>query len=196
MRSPVAWVAATVVGYALGMGASVALVGAIGRPLSPVLGGMLLVAFFGAIVGVGIGLAQFFALPRGAVTVVGWTLTTLVGAAAGFALASLVGEILGNVVPYTAGLIVGGGTIQGVSGAMVGLGVGSAQRLVIPTLGPRWLLATVVGVALGYAAAAGALEFLETPILKANLPASFGAIVGIVTGVAQAVVMRSRTRAT
>ena len=193
MRSPLGWFAATVVGYSLGMGVSVALVGAIARPLSPVLDGLLYVALFGAIIGLGVGLAQMFALPRRAVTPVAWIAASLIGAAAGFALASLVGEILGNVIPYTAGLIIGGGTIQGITGAMVGLGIGSAQRRVVPTLGPWWLLATVVGVALGYAAAAGALEFLEVPILKLNLPASFGAFVGIFAGIAQAVVMRSRT---
>jgi hypothetical protein len=194
MRSSVAWIAATVIGYALGMGASVVLLAAIARPLSLVLGGMLYVALFGAIIGLGIGLAQFLALPRRAVTLGAWIAASLIGAAAGFALASLVGEILGNLIPYTAGLIIGGGTIQGITGAMVGLGIGSAQRLVGPTLGPRWLLATVVGVALGYAAAAGALEFLEVPVLKVNLPASFGALVGIFAGTAQVVVMRSRTR--
>jgi hypothetical protein len=172
----------------------VVLLAAIARPLSLVLGGMLYVALFGAIIGLGIGLAQFLALPRRAVTLGAWIAASLIGAAAGFALASLVGEILGNLIPYTAGLIIGGGTIQGITGAMVGLGIGSAQRLVGPTLGPRWLLATVVGVALGYAAAAGALEFLEVPVLKVNLPASFGALVGIFAGTAQVVVMRSRTR--
>jgi hypothetical protein len=190
MRSALGWFVATVVGYALGMGVSVALVGTIARPLSPVLGGMLYVALFGAIIGLGVGLAQMFALPRRAVTAVAWIAATVVGAAAGFALAALVGEILGNVIPYTAGLIIGGGTIQGITGAMVGLGIGSAQRRVVPALGPRWVLATVVGVALGYAAAAGALEFLEVPILKLNLPASFGAFVGIFAGIAQSIVMR------
>jgi hypothetical protein len=178
------------------MGVSVALVGAIARPLSPVLGGILYVALFGAIIGLGVGLAQLFALPRGAVTPVAWIAATVVGAAAGFVLASLVGEILGNVIPYTAGLIIGGGTIQGITGAMVGLGIGSAQRRVVPALGPRWLLATVIGVALGYAAAAGALEFLEVPILKLNLPASFGAFVGIFAGIAQSIVMRARPGST
>jgi hypothetical protein len=192
MRSALGWFVATVVGYALGMGVSVALVGTIARPLSPVLGGMLYVALFGAIIGLGVGLAQMFALPRRAVTPFAWIAATVVGAAAGFALASLVGEILGNVIPYTAGLIIGGGTIQGITGAMVGLGIGSAQQRVAPALGPRWLLATVVGVALGYAAAAGALEFLEVPILKLNLPASFGAFVGVFAGIAQSIVMRRR----
>jgi hypothetical protein len=79
---------------------------------------------------------------------------------------------------------------------MVGLGIASAQRLVAPTLDRRWILATVVGVGLGYAGAAGALEFLEIAILKANLPGSFGAIIGVFAGIAQAVVMRARPSAT
>jgi hypothetical protein len=188
------WFIAAVIGYALGMAASVAIVGAIARPLSPALGGLVYVALFGAIVGVGVAFPQFFVLPRGAVSPGAWIAITALGAAAGFALASFVGEILGNVIPYTVGLILGGGSIQGVSGAMVGLGIACAQRLVVPTLGRRWIVATVVGVGLGYAAAAGALEFVEVAVLKANLPASFGAIIGIFVGIVQLLVIRPPRR--
>jgi len=186
------WIGASVVGYALGATLSTAVVGAIARPLSPLAGGMIVVFVFGAVVGVMIGTAQFVALPRGAVTGPRWILMTLLGAAVGFSVAAVVGEALANAIDPTLSVAIGGGVIQVTSGAALGLGIGSAQWIVLPRqlrMGRSWIVSNVVGAGLGYGAAIGVLELLEVPILKTNLMSSFGAILGLFVGAAQALVL-------
>ena len=189
------WVAAAVVGYALGMTVSTVLVGATARPLTPVLGGSVFVVLFGALIGIGAAIPLFIALPRGAVRFPAWIAANALGAAAGFTLASFVGEILANVISPTTIVVIGGGAIQIGSGAMVGLGIGVAQWRVLRPLLPtarRWIVASMIGAGLGYGAATGVLELLDLPVLKASLVPSFGAILGIVIGIAQGLVLRSR----
>jgi len=173
------------------MAVSVALVGATGRPLGAVLGGLIFIALFGAVIGIGIGIAQLPALPR-AVPRRAWLVGSAIGASIGFVLASVVGEQLGNLVSPTGNIVIGGGAIQITSGAMLGLGLGVAQWRLLRrplAIGRAWLVASVIGTGLGYGAAAAILELLEVPILKMNLIPAFGAIVGILTGIAQGAVL-------
>jgi len=194
---PVRWIAATTLGGAVAVVVSTVLVGSAGRPLSVVAGGAVVVLLFGAVIGVLLGAAQLLALPRGAGPWPAWILATTVGAALGFELAAAVGELLGNVIDPTISVAVGGGIIQDASGAVVGLGLGCAQWLVLRRSVPgsrRWIVASVIGAGLGYGAAIGALELLTVPILKANPGLSFGAILGLFIGVAQGLVLWPRRR--
>ncbi len=205
------WIGATTVAYALGTTLGVNVVGATARPIAPVLGGMVFVAVFGAVIGIGVGAVQFAALPRGAVSLRAWMLASVLGASAGFVVAAPVGEVLGNLISPTGSIVIGGGTIEITSGAIVGLGIGLAQSRVLRAFVPTsrwWVVACVVGTGLGYGAAAAILELLEVPILKMNLiPAfgaivevpilkmnlipAFGAIVGLGAGIAQAAVQQA-----
>ena len=183
----------TIAGYAVGTTISVAIVGATARPVSPMLNGIVFVALFGAVAGVGLGGVQFVALPRGAASLRAWILATLLGAGAGFSVASVVGEILGDLISPSTNIVLGGGTIEITSGAIVGLGIGVAQwrvlRSVLPTA-RGWVAAGMVGTGLGFGAAAAVLELLEVPVLKANLIPAFGAIIGLLAGLAQGLVLR------
>jgi hypothetical protein len=192
VRRLTVWVGATTVAYALGTMLGVTLVGATARAIAPVLGGMVFVAVFGAVIGIGVGAVQFAALPRGAVSLRGWMLATVLGAAAGFVVAAPVGEALGNIISPTGNIVIGGGTIEISSGAIVGLGIGLAQSRVLGAFVPTprwWVIACVVGTGLGYGAATAILELLEVPILKSNLIPAFGAITGILVGLAQVLVL-------
>ena len=198
MPTWIGWIAATTVGYAMGTTLSTFVVGATGRPLSPVLGGIVFVLLYGAVIGIVIGLAQFLAIPRGVAPRGVWIPATALGGAAGFAVAAVVGEILANMIDPGVNVVIGEGTIETTSGAMVGLGIGFAQWLVLRRLLPEgrwWMVMSVVGGALGYGAAAAVLELFDVPILKANLVPSFGAILGIFVGVSQGLVFWSRRRA-
>ena len=195
MRVPtwIGWTAATTVGLSLGTTVSTLVVGATARPLSPLLGGIIFVLSYGVLIGIVIGLAQCLAIPRRAARWNMWILATPLGAGAGYALASVVGEILGNTIDPSLNVVIGEGAIETASGAVVGLGIGFAQWLVLRrglSHGRWWIVASVVGGALGYGAAAAALELFDLPVLKANLVPSFGAILGLFVGVSQGLVLR------
>jgi len=189
----IGWTAATTVGLSLGTTVSTFLVGATARPLSPLLGGIIFVLSYGVLIGIVVGLTQCLAIPRGTAGWKMWILATPLGAGAGYVLASVVGEILGNTIDPSLNVVIGEGAIETVSGAVVGLGIGFAQWLVLRrglSHGRWWIVASVVGGALGYGAAAAALELFDLPVLKANLVPSFGAILGLFVGVSQGLVLR------
>ena len=190
----IGWIVATTVGYSLGTTLSTFLVGATARPLSPVLGGVIFVLLYGLVIGIVIGLAQLPVMPRGGAPWRAWILATPLGAAAGFAVASVVGEILGNTIDPSLNVVIAEGAIESTSGAIVGLGIGFAQWLVLRRLLPDgrwWIVTSVVGGAVGYGAAAAVLEVLDVPLLKANLVPSFGAILGLFVAVSQSLVLWS-----
>ena len=122
-------------------------------------------------------------------------MATADGGGLGLAVASVVGETLANLIDPGVNLILSEGVIQCTSGAAVGLGIGAAQwlvlRPVIPT-GRQWILMTTLGGAAGYGIAAVLLEVIDVEILRAAIVPSFGAILGVLIGVAQGLVLRSR----
>lgn len=197
MRTRIRWAVAAALGLAAGATVSSLVVAAVGRPLSPILGGLLYVALYGAIIGGVSSVVQLAIIPRGAVRWDVWTIANIAGFALGYVLASLVGESLGALVDPGLNLIVGEGLIEDASGAVLGLAIGLAQWLVLQRARPRlrWLVATAVGVGLGYGSAAAVLELFEIPVLKTNLIPSFGAIVGLFLGVAQATALRTKVSA-
>jgi hypothetical protein len=193
-RTRIAWAVSAAVGLAAGATVSGLIVAAVGRPLSPLLGGLVYVALYGAAIGCVAGIVQLAVMPRGAARWYVWPLANIIGFSAGYVLASLVGETLGNAIDPGVNVVVGEGTIEDMSGAVLGLAIGLAQWRVLRDVLPSfkwWLVATAVGAALGYGSAAAVLELFDVTVLKANLVPAFGAIVGLFVGVAQAIALRS-----
>jgi len=193
-RTRIAWALATAVGVAAGGTVSSFVVTVVGRPLSPLLGGLVNVLLYGALVGSVTGVVQLAVLPRGASRWYAWLLASVIGFGAGYLVASLVGEALGNAIDPKLNLVVGEGTIEDTAGAVLGLAVGLMQWRVLRRVVPRlrwWLLASAVGVGLGYGSAAAVLELFEVAVLKTNLIPAYGGIVGVFLGVAQAIALRS-----
>ena len=181
----VRWPAATIVAYALAAVTSVALLN-LARPLGGVLSGVIFIALFGAEFGAVVAIVQYLGLARRA-NATRWVVFSALGGAAGYVLAALVGEALAAVISPTGSIVVGGGAIQDLSGAALGVCIGLAQSRALG-LGRWWVVATAVGLFLGQGTAAAVLELLEVAFLKGNLIPSFGAILGLFTGIAQAVV--------
>jgi hypothetical protein len=188
------WAVASAVGLAAGATLSGLVVTAVGRSLSPLLGGLLYVGLYGTVIGCVAGTVQLAVIPRDAARWYVWPLASIAGFGAGYMLASLVGETLGNAIDPGLNVIVGEGTIEVTAGAVLGVAIGITQwrvlRQVLPSL-KWWLVATAVGAGLGYGSAAAVLELFDVVFLKANLVPAFGAIVGLFVGVAQAIVLRS-----
>jgi hypothetical protein len=188
------WLVLTIVAYAAGATLSVATMNAVARPIGPLFGGGVFILVFGAIVGVAVGAVQYLGIWR-RVALAAWLAASALGAGIGYVLAAIVGEQLASVISPTGNIVVGGGTIQDVSGLVLGLAIGVAQWRVLRGplgMGRWWIVATAIGVSLGYGSAAAVLELLEVDVLKLNLIPSYGGIVGLGAGIAQAIVLRSR----
>lgn len=184
------WIVTTVVGYAAALGVATLVMGVPGRPLAGLLGGAIYLAVYGAIAGIVLSLVLLVALRGRGIVPATWVVATAGSLAIAFPLMASVGELLGDAIDPRFSLVIGEGTIQDVSGATLGLLLGLAQWLVLRRLGlgrTSWLVASALGAAIGYGVAAAALELFEIEILRANLVPSFGLIVGLFLGVAQAV---------
>jgi len=195
-----AWIVTTVLGYALAIGAATLVMGAPARALSSLLGGLVYLAVYGAVVGIVIALVHFAALRGRAIAPVSWIAASALGLAVAFPVMAVVGEQLGNAIDPLLPVALGEGVIQVLSGATLGLILGFAQwRVLRPFLPgrPSWLIASAVGAGIGYGIAAAALELFEIELLRANLVLSFGAMVGLFLGAAQALaLLRSGARVT
>ena len=188
------WLVFTVIAYAAGATVAVAAMNAVARPLGGVAGGGVFIFVFGALVGLAVGAVQYLGLWR-RVSLAAWLTASALGAGVGYVLAAIVGEQLGNVISPTGNIVIGGGTIQDLSGLVLGLAIGVAQWRVLRgplAMGRGWIVATAIGVSLGYGTAAAVLELLEVGVLKVNLIPSYGGIVGLGAGLAQAIVFWSR----
>jgi hypothetical protein len=183
------WAALTTVAYGLAVSlASFLMNGA--HALSPVVGGALYIALYGAIVGLVVAFLQLLVLPRVESRVIRWLAAGAVGGAIGFVGLAFVGEILGNAIDPLISVVIGEGTIQIASGAVLGLVAGLAQSLALPQILPRrrwWLVATGLGAGLAYGMAALLLEQFEIAALRGNLILSFSVTIGLFVGVGQAV---------
>lgn len=190
----VGWAIATTIGWALGFVLANLISAAIARPLGAILGGLLFVAFYGAVVGLIVAIAQWLAMPRGAVRWHRVVLATVAGMAIGLVATSIVGELLGNAVDPLVNVIVGEGLIEDTSGAVLGIAVAIAQWLALREVLPRarwWIAATAIGAGLAYGTGSALLEVFELPLLKTNLVLTFGATLGLFVGIAQAFVLVS-----
>src|SRR6266550_874536 len=95
-RTRITWAVAAVVGLAVGATLSTLVVTAVGRPLSPQVGGLIYVGLYRAVIGCVTGIVQLAVIPRGVARWYAWPLASIVGFGVGYVLASLVGEALGN----------------------------------------------------------------------------------------------------
>jgi len=187
-----AWVVTTVLGYALAIGAATLVMGAPARVLSSLLGGLAYLAVYGVVVGIVVGFVHLPALRGRAIAPVSWLAASALGLAVAFPVMAVVGELLGNAIDPLLPVALGEGVIQVVSGATLGLVLGFAQwRVLRPFLSGRasWLIASAVGAGIGYGIAAAALELFDIDFLRANLVLSFGAMVGLFLGGAQALAL-------
>lgn len=194
LRAALAWVVVTSVGLAVAAGAGALFMGALGRPLAGIGAGVPYIAVWGVCIGAILALLQLVALRR-SVRGSSWLVATALGTAVCFVLAGLVGELLGNFINPLTPLLIGEGTIEDTSGALLGLSVAFAQWRVMrgTRLGTRWWIAAgAIGAGLGYGSAAAILELLEIDALRTNLIPAFGGIVGIFMGTAQGIVLGVR----
>jgi len=184
------WAVATAVGWIVGTLVATFVMGTVGRALSGVAAGLIYLAAYGAVIGAFVAAAQIFAaraLDRA------WIARSVIGFAVGYVVAAFVGELLGNIVDPLLPLLVGEGSIEDISGATLGIAIGLAQLVLVVSVSDRrrgWVVATAVGPGLGYGSAAGLIDFVGGPVLKASVPATFALILGLFVGVAQALVLR------
>lgn len=187
------WISANVVGYALG----VALWQSTYAALRPALGipfrGFVLVAGFGATVGLCAGLAQAVVLRRDVVQVGFWALTTMAACAIGFVAAAIVSAPLNDTLEPRVGLPLTDAVLLLVFGALVGVSIGASRWLVLRARGVvafRWLLGSVVGLMIGFPLAIGALELLpelDQPVVGL----AFGLCAGATTALLEWLIARN-----
>jgi len=186
----IGWAIVTALGWIVGTLVATFVMGTVGRAISGVAAGLVYLAVYGALIGLCVAVAQIAAkrtLPRS------WIARSVLGFAVGYVIVAFVGELLGNVIDPSLPLLVGEGTIEDLSGAALGIAIGLAQLPAIAGLTDRrrgWVIATAIGAGLGYGSAAGLIEFVGGPVLKASVPATFALILGLFVGVAQALVLR------
>jgi len=197
LPSWIQWVLATGAGYALGMTLSSYLIGNALRPLGPILWGILNVLIYGAVIGISLGIFQFAVMPRELLPFRVWILATLAGSAAGFAVASIVCEALGNSMDPTKNIVLGQGAVSATAGVIIGLANGLGQWYVLRQRLPRargWIMASVLGTTLGTVMSAVLLGLFELPLLRDSPNLSVGAILGIFTGIFQGLFLQSYRR--
>lgn len=189
------WMIANVAGYALGFALWQAFFPAIRPTLSASLGEILLVAGFGATVGVCAGLAQAVARRQeiGQIGRAGvWALAVTLGTAVGFTCAATVSEWLNAVLDPRVNLSLTDAALVLSFGGILGLTIGVARWLALIVEGiraARWILASAIGLLIGYQLAIGMLQLL--PELDQPLVGLvFGACVGASAALLEWLIMR------
>ncbi len=191
------WSGATAAGYGLGMALSSWGVSSTLRPLGPVLGGMLNLLVYGAVIGMVLGACQFGTMRHGLAPFGRWMAVSLVGTALGFAAAALITETVNNAMDPTRNIVMGYALIAIIAAAIIGLVNSYAQWLVLRSYLPRpvlWILASMFGASLGTILSAVIMGLLNLPIFVTQPSLSTGAILGFFTGVFQGLVLWSERR--
>ncbi len=182
-----AWIMANAAGYASGFAVWEAAFPTIRPVIGGALAGSVNAAGLGLVLGAFVGLAQALALwwrlPRAA----RWIAGTAIGGAVGLAAAAWAGYLL-SLAFAAAGTIVyvSDGAEVLVFGLLLGTGIGTGGWLAASPERPparRWLVASAVGLAIGYAAAIGLLQLAaptDEPALGALLGGYTGAIAAII----------------
>ena len=175
------WIVANAAGYAAGFAAWEALFPAVRSMLSRPLGGSLNAAAFGIALGACAGLAQAIALRQRIALAGAWALATAAGCAMGLVAAAWAGYLLSLAFAAAGAIVyVSDGTEVLTFGLLLGAGVGAGRWLVLRRRGKPvgwWLVASAVGLAIGYAATIGIFE-LTPPMDEPFLGAAFGACAG------------------
>jgi hypothetical protein len=180
------WPLFTSLGLAAGIGAGLLLQ----RPIEAIVGMILVTPAVTVLVGLLLGVGQWFEVRRHLRASHRWLLATALGLGAGLAVGVVAVELVGQLVlgsplrlmslspvPQSLNMLV--------VGAIAGAMLGAAQRLWVRDLPPRWPLFSALGLGLGLAlgsvvanALAGAIS---TPAGFALLVAFAGMILGIST---------------
>jgi hypothetical protein len=171
-----------VLGYAAGFALWLSVFPALRPVLGRLLGGSVSVAAFGATVGLCVGVAQVL-LVRWLAPARLWIPATILGLATGFVLAAWSGLLLSEAFGGSGvGVYLSDAVEDLTFGLLLGLCVGVARAFALrqsqgTALARRWIIASAVGLMVGYAASLGILELL--PALPSTLiGAVFGACVG------------------
>ncbi len=175
------WIVANAAGYAAGFAAWEALFPTLRVALSRPLGGSLNAAAFGIALGACAGLVQAIALRQRIALAGAWVLATASGGAVGLVAAAWAGYLLSLAFAAAGAIVyVSDGTEVLTFGLLLGAGVGAGRWLALWRQGEpagRWLVASAVGLAIGYAATIGIFE-LTPPMDEPFLGAAFGACAG------------------
>jgi hypothetical protein len=195
----VGWIVANAAGYALGFAVWQSIFPSVRPALSASPGGILLVAGFGAVVGLSAGLAQAIVQRQGIARSASWALAVALGTAVGFTLAAKVSELLNGLLEPRLGLdllSLTDAVLVLSFGAIVGLCIGAVRWLLLLARDiqvARWMPASAVGLLIGYPLAIGVLELL--PELDQPLVGLvFGGCAGATTALLEWLIM-SRQRA-
>lgn len=182
LRFASGWIAAGILGYAAGFALWLSVFPALRPVLGRLLGGSVSVAVFGATVGLCVGLAQVLLARRLAPARL-WIPATVLGLTVGFVLAAWSGLLLSEAFGGSGvGVYLSDAVEDLTFGLLLGLCVGIARAFVLrqgqrAAPARRWIVASAVGLMIGYAASLGILELL--PALPSTLiGAVFGACVG------------------
>jgi hypothetical protein len=182
------WFVANAAGYAAGFAAWEALFPAVRSMLSRPLGGSLNAAAFGITLGACAGLAQAIALRQRIALAGAWVLATAAGGAVGLVAAAWVGYLLSLAFAAAGAVVsVSDGTEVLTFGLLLGAGVGAGRWLIVRRqrkADGRWLVASAVGLAIGYATAIGIFE-LTPPMDEPFLGAAFGACAGAIAALVE-----------
>lgn len=188
------WVIANTAGYAIGAALWQGFFPVARPALGAFAGGILLLAGFGAVMGLCAGLAQMVAWRQDIVRASGWLLAVSLGTAVGFVVAAKVCEWLNAVLEPRLTLDLTDAALVLAFGGILGLSIGVARWLALRAQGilaARWIPASAVGLLIGYPLAIGVLELL--PELDQPLVGLvFGACVGAAAALLEWLVVRNR----
>jgi hypothetical protein len=177
------WIIANAAGYAIGIALWQSAYPALRPTLNAAPGGILLVAGFGAALGFCTGLAQAISLRHDVARAGVWVLATALGGAVGFALGARVSETVNGALEPRVGIPLTDAVLLLAFGAIVGACFGAARWLILRAQGflvSRWVLASALGLMIGYPLAVGVLELLpelDQPLVGV----AFGACAGATT---------------
>ena len=186
------WIIANAAGYAVGIALWQSAYPAVRPMLSAAPGGIVLIAGFGATLGFCAGLAQALILRQDAGRAGVWVLATALGGAVGFAIGARVSATVNDVLEPRVGIPLTDAVLLLTFGAIVGACFGAARWLILRARGvllSRWMLATTIGLMIGYPLAVGVLELLPE-LDQPWVGVAFGACAGATTALIEWLIMR------
>lgn len=189
------WIIASTIGFAFGFALWQSAFPAIRLVLPTLLGGILLVAGFGATTGFCAGLAQALTLRWGLAQASVWVLADMFGAAVGFVVAAKITGLLNAVLEPRISLPLTDAVLVLTFGGVVGAAIGLSQWLILRSRGnsaPRWILASTVGLLIGYPLAIGVLELLPS-LDQPWVGVAFGLCAGAATALIQWPIVRGQS---
>lgn len=193
LQPGLAWIAANAAGFALGIGVWEVLLPVLRPVVSLPFGGILSIAAFGATLGLCAGLAQWLALLRHHTWVRAWIAVAVAGYAVGFVAGAWASDAITRAFAGGISVYQSDAVEDLTFGALLGLAVGLGRWLVLRRAlqsgAARWMLASVVALAVGYSAALG-IVLLLPPYPEPLQGAIFGLFTGAITGLVEWLILR------